>query len=115
MADKTYDRETYTTDFFKADTSRAVFMGDVVTDNMMTAIVALGAEVWASNQRQKILEALLAEKGVTAEMIESFKPSEEQRAQWSAERDEFVKRTVQVLGREGDLKTSSPWPGELKK
>ncbi len=114
MADKKYDRPTYTSDYFKADTNRAYFFGDIMMDNVITAVVALGAEVWTNRQRQKILEALLEEKGVSSEMIEAYMPSEEQKEQWKNDRDAFVARTMHVLAREADLKTSTDWPEELE-
>jgi len=109
MADREYDRPTYTSDFIKSDTDKAVFLGDVVIDNMMTAMIALGAEVWSNRRRMKVLESLLEEKGVTNAMVEAYMPSEEQSAEWMADRDAFVKRTFGVLAREGDLKMSSDW------
>ena len=114
MADKKYDRPTYTSGYFKADTNRAYFFGDIMIDNLITAVVALGAEVWTNRQRQNILEALLEEKGVTPEMIEAYMPSEKQREKWKVDRDAFVTRTMHVLAREADMKTSSDWPEELE-
>lgn len=114
MPSQPYDRPTYTSEYFKADTHRAKFFGDIMMDNVITAVVALGAEVWTNRQRQKILEALLEEKGVTTEMIESFMPSDGQREKWKEERDAFVARTMHVLAREADLKTSSDWPTEFE-
>ena len=110
MPDKKYDRPTYTSDYFKADTHRANFFGNVMIDNLVTAVVALGAELWTNRQRQKVLEALLEEKGGTEEMIEAYMPSEDQRAKWKEDRDAFVARTMHVLAREADLKTSADWP-----
>lgn len=112
MADKEYSRPTYTSDYVKADTHKAVFLGNVVLDNLMTAVIALGAEVWANRKRQKVLEALLEEKGITEEMIEGFMPSDEKMKQWGEDRDAFVKRTFHVLARQGDLPLSADWPSE---
>ncbi len=114
MTAKKYDRPTYTVDYFKADTHRAHFFDNVMIDNLITAVVALGAEVWTNRQRQEILEALLEEKGVSAEMIEAYMPSEEQREKWKQDRDAFVARTMHVLAREADRKTSYDWPEELE-
>ena len=54
------DRATFTSDFIESDTERAVFLGDPLLDNMMSSLLALGSEVWATRRRMKVLEALLA-------------------------------------------------------
>jgi hypothetical protein len=114
MADASKERPTYTTDFFTNDTDRAVFLGNPVIDNLMTAVIALGAEVWSNRRRQAVLEALLEEKGVTEEMIEAYMPSEDRAKKWGEERDAFVKRTFSVLAREADLPLSADWQKDIK-
>ncbi len=103
MADKAYDRETFASDFVKSDSERSVFLGNSAMDNLMTTVIALGAEVWTVRRRMKVLEALLEEKGITEEMVESYMPSQERMADWQEDRDAFVKRTFYALSREGDL------------
>jgi hypothetical protein len=107
MADKEYSRPTYASDFVKHDTKRAVYMGNVMIDNLVEAVVALGAEVWSNRRRQKVVEALLEEKGVTEEMIEAYMPSEEKQMAWKEDRDAFVQRTMSVLAKQADLPLSS--------
>lgn len=114
MADKTYDRPTYATDYVKHDTKRAVFMGNVMIDNLITAVVALGAEVWTNKQRQKVLEALLEEKGITEDMIEAYMPSDEKKKAWTEDRDAFVKRTMHVLAKQADLPLSADWTSPVQ-
>lgn len=94
-------RPTHTADFIKAETREAVFLGNPLMDNMMTALIALGGEVWSGRRRQHIVESLLESEGaVTEAMIEAYKPSKEQEAAWAAERDEFIQRVYGVFTRQ---------------
>ncbi len=63
MPDVLPDPETYATDFFKSDTDRGVLLKDLTTDNMVTALIQLGAEVWGYRRRMMIMEQLMEEKG----------------------------------------------------
>jgi len=108
------DRPTYTSDFIPSDVERAVFLGNPVLDNMMSSLIALGAEVWSNRRRMKVLEALLAEKGVTSEMVETFMPTPEQEAEWQKDRDRFIDLTYSPLLREGDLPVSAAFQRENK-
>jgi hypothetical protein len=100
--------------FIASDVERAVFLGNPVLDNMMTSLIALGAEVWSNRRRMKVVEALLAEKGVTAEMIETYMPTAEQDAEWQKDRDRFIDLTYSPLLREGDLPVSAAFTRENK-
>jgi hypothetical protein len=108
------DRPTYASDFIASDVERAVFLGNPVLDNMMTSLIALGAEVWSNRRRMKVVEALLAEKGVTAEMVETYMPTAEQDAEWQKDRDRFIDLTYSPLLREGDLPVSAAFTRENK-
>ena len=104
------DRPTYTAEFIKSDTERAVFLGNAALDNMMSSLIALGSEVWATRRRMHVLEALLEERGVTEEMIDGFTPTAEQAERWEKERDKFIDLTYSPLLREGDLPVDTPFP-----
>ncbi len=104
MPDTYPDPETYATDFFKSDTNRGVLLKDLTTDNMVTALIQLGAEVWGYRRRMMIMEQLLEEKGqVTKALIEQYVPSTNLMAEWEEERDAFVRRIYDVLARQGDV------------
>ena len=103
------DRPTHASDFFPNDLERAVFLGHPVLDNVVTSLYALGAEVWSTRRRVKVLEALLEEKGVTNEMVEKYMPTAEQEADWQKDRDRFIDLTYSPLLREGDLPFSAPF------
>lgn len=102
MAKLKTDRPTYTTDFIESDTERAVFLGNPLFDNMMTALISLGSEVWTTRRRVKVLESVLADKGVTQEMMETYMPTEAENAAWEKERDAFIQRTFGALARNAD-------------
>jgi hypothetical protein len=113
MPDIDAKRATYTADFIKSDTDEAVFLGHPAIDNLMDSLVALGAEVWTNRRRMRVLEKLLEQKGVTAEMIETFMPSDEDAAAWQAERDAFIARTFAPLKRAGSKDVATDWaPGQ---
>lgn len=93
------ERPTYTAKFIPGDTRGTVFLGNPVLDNMMHVILAMGAEMWATKRRLKVVESLLAAKReVTQEAIETYVPTAEQEALWTAERDMMIKTTYGVLG-----------------
>lgn len=96
------DKPLHASDFIKSDADQAVLLGNPLLDNMMTALISLGSEVWSTRRRMKVLESLLAEKGVTAEMIETYMPSDSENSEWQKERDAFIRRTFGALGRSGN-------------
>ena len=104
------DQLTFATDFFQTDVDRVRFYDDPMTDNIVTAIVALGTEMWANRRRTLVLERLLEKKGVTQDMIESYMPTDEDVAAWQIERDRFVNAIMGPLMRESDLPPSTDWP-----
>ena len=107
MAKIKTDRPTYTSDFLKSDTDQAVFLGNPLFDNMMTSLIALGAEVWSTRRRVKVLESVLQDKGVTPEMMEAYMPTDSENAEWEKERDAFIERTFGPLARSGNRSMGS--------
>jgi hypothetical protein len=88
----------------KGDTDSAVFLGNAHIDNLMTVVIAMGAEIWSDRQRVRIIERLLETQGkVTRELIEQYTPSAEERKAWEGERDAMVKRVYDVLSRDTSL------------
>jgi len=104
------DLPTYAVDFVKSDVDNVTFYDNPIIDNIVTTILALGSEIWSSQRRTMVLERLLEQKGVTREMVEGYMPTEEDVAEWQAERDRFVDRTMSHLMREGGLPPSADWP-----
>ena len=50
----------------------------------------------------KVLESLLADKGVTQEMIEAYMPTDAENEAWEKERDAFIDRTFGAMSRNAD-------------
>lgn len=101
MNKKEYDRPTYTSDYFPADVDEAVFLGNVVLDNVVTTVIALATEVWSNKRRINVLEAVLEDKGVTEEMIETYMPTDEKNEKWQGQRDAFIQRVFHALNNTG--------------
>ncbi len=98
---------TYATAAIKADTDTAVFLGNPHIDNLMTIVIALGAEIWESKQRMLIIERLLETHGrVTEEMIEQYVASDTEVDLWEAKKAAMMQRVYSVLARD----TSSAQP-----
>jgi hypothetical protein len=99
---KTTDRTTHVTDFVKSDIDQAVFLGNPAVDDLMTTVIALGAEVWALRRRVWITELLLQEqKTVTPAMIEAYVLTPEQELAFKKERDMFVQTAFGHMARPG--------------
>lgn len=68
----------------------------------MTALLALGMEVWTLRRRMLVTEAVLDRHGIPASEIEIYAPDEEQHQEWTRERDTFLKTVFGNLGRGAD-------------
>jgi hypothetical protein len=101
MAKLETDRPTYTVDAIPSDIKDAVFLGNPILDSLVSSIIAMGTEMWATKRRLKVIEALMEEKGVTNEMIEQFVPSDAQTATWETDRDRFIDLTYGPLAYPG--------------
>ncbi|MDG2321246.1 MAG: hypothetical protein P8L79_13385 [Rhodospirillaceae bacterium] len=104
MAKSNAESGTYTVDYFKSDTHRGVLLKDTMTDNIVTAMINMGAEMWAYRRRMLVMEQLMLERGgITPEMIEKYVPSETLMKSWEAERDRFIGNVYDVLARPADI------------
>lgn len=116
MADAKTERPDYAVEFVKGDWDKVTYTDNPHIDNLMDAIVGLGAEVWAIKRRNLVLEKFLDEKnrGLTAK-IEAYVPTDEEKVAWAAERDDFIGRVYNVLTRvrtvaSGDVPTAKVPP-----
>ena len=97
MVEDDISKDTHRDDFIPPETPD-VMLGNPVLDNVMSTVIALGSEFWALQRRMNIVETLLEKNGsVSHEMIESYRPTEEQTAAWDIQRDRFIKRTYGFL------------------
>lgn len=85
------------------------FFDNPVIDNLIAVTLELGSELWVQRERMRIIERLLAEKGVvTPELIEQYAPDPEEIERSRAERDAFVQRVFGIFGREMVRATPDP-------
>ena len=77
------------------------FFDNPAIDNLIAVTMELGAELWVQRERMRVIERLLAERGVvTAEAIEQYVMSADEAARVQTERDAFVKRLYAAFTRE---------------
>ena len=106
-------RPTYSAAAIKSDTDSAVFLGNPHLDNLVSIVIALGAEIWEAKQRMLIMERLLETEGrVTEEMIEQYVASDEEVQLWEAKKAAMTERVYSVLARDTSSAKpfSSPFP-----
>ena len=76
------------------------FFDNAAIDNLIAVTLELGAELWVVRDRLRVMEKLLAERGVlTPEMLEQYQPAEAELAAAREERDAFVQRVYGVFAR----------------
>jgi len=103
-------RPTYTAEAIPSDVRNGLFLDNPALDNLMNCVIAMGAEVWATKRRLHIMEAVMAKNGVTQKMIESYVPSDAEKAAWDADRDRFVELTYGPLAYDPHLPVGSNFP-----
>ncbi|MEP0189923.1 MAG: hypothetical protein ABJP70_00375 [Erythrobacter sp.] len=101
MAKDSQKSSDHTTDFLTYDVGRATFYDDPAIDAVVTTLVAMGSEVWSAQRRIKVLETVLAKKGISLDEVDSYKPSEKEEAAWRTQRDEFIRRVYGALEKTG--------------
>lgn len=70
-----------------------VYYDDVVTDNVVEALMEMSALLWTVRDRQIVLEKVLAEKGLeVASLVEGHVPDEAELAQRREEREAMVQQ-----------------------
>jgi hypothetical protein len=104
------DRPTYTVEAIPSDVNNGVFLGSTALDNVISCVVAMGAELWATKRRLLVMEAVMQGRGITPEMIEKFVPSAAQAAAWEKERDRYIDLTLAPLSNEGFRTVGSERP-----
>lgn len=107
MATTDSKRPTYAAEAIPSDVTTSVFLGNPVLDNLVTCVIAMSAEMWSTKRRLKVLEAVLAQNGVSADKIEQFVPSPAQTAEWEKERDRYIDLVMGPLANQGYRKFSS--------
>ena len=104
------NRPTYTVEAIPTDVTNGVLLGNASVDKLVSCMIAMGTELWATQRRLKVIEALMAQKGITPAMIEQYVPSAEEAAAWEKDRDRFVDLTFSPLGDDGFRPASADFP-----
>lgn len=105
-------RPTHTVNAIPSDVASSVFLGNPILDNLIGCMVAMNGEIWATKRRMKVLESLLAKKGVTQEMIEQYVPSAAETAEWEQERDRFVSLVMGPLANDNFRSIAADFPAD---
>ena len=101
MSEKVEKGRSKAAPFIPADSDAAVFLGNPHIDNLMSVVIALGAEIWSDRQRLKVVERLLETEGkATTAMIEAYVPTAAEKEAWETERMAMVERVYSVLSRD---------------
>jgi hypothetical protein len=110
MANEPVTHPAFAAEAIKSDVKNGVFLGNPVLDNVVSCVIALGTELWATKRRMKVMEAVMAKHGVTAQMLEQYVPNEKEVAAWEADRDRFIDLTMGPLANEGFRSVASNFP-----
>ncbi len=65
-------------------------------DNLGLALIEMAKEMWVMRDRQMVMEAMLREKGLLAD-VDTYQPGPELTARIAAERDRFLRDFTGVL------------------
>jgi hypothetical protein len=103
-------RPTYATEAIPSDVKNGLFLGNAALDNVVSCVIAMGAELWSTKRRLHVMEAVMAKNGITPEMIEKYVPTEAEKAAWESDRDRFVDLTLGPLAHEGYRPVGSNFP-----
>lgn len=111
MSNPDTKRETFAAEAIPSDVKNSVFLGNPAVDNLVSCMIAMGTELWATKRRLKVIEAVMAKTGVTPEMIEKYAPTDQERADWERDRDRFIELTLGSLANAGTRGIGSDFPG----
>ena len=110
MATPETKRPTFAADAIPSDIKNGTFLGNPALDNLVTCVIALGTELWATKRRLKVVESVMAKTGVTTEMVEKYMPTEQENAAWEKDRDRFIELTLGSLGNDGFRGIAADFP-----
>lgn len=104
MTEAAQTPKSHTAAFIPKDADQFVFLENQVLDSLVSTVLELSAELWALKRRTLFTEALLEQRGVvTKDDIETYRPSDDETAEWAAQRDRFVKRIYGPFARKAPL------------
>lgn len=78
--------------------TKDVFLGDAMLDRVMGVVVSLARELYVANDRIRVLEQLLSERGVIeANAIDRFEAAPDVAQRWLKARDEYIDRLLRPI------------------
>lgn len=84
------------------DGKNPIYFENPMIDALVSVTMELGAAQWVQHERLRIIEKLLSENGaVTTQMIEAYKPSDEERATAKKARDAYIARVFAPFSKLG--------------
>ncbi len=110
MAAPDSKRPTYATEAIPSDVKTGMFLGNPALDSLVSCVIAMNAEMWSMRRRMKVMEAVMAKKGVTTDLIEKYVPSAAEKVAWEQDRDRFVSLTLGALADQGFRDMSTDFP-----
>ncbi len=110
MAATDSKRPTYAAEAIPSDLNNALFLGNPALDNVVSCVIAMGAELWSTKRRLHVMEAVMAKNGITPEIIEKYVPTTAEQAAWEQDRDRFIDLTLGPLANEGYLPVGASFP-----
>ena len=86
-----------------AGKTEPAFLTQPLLDRLLESVMVLSAELWVERDRRRILEQLLAERGIVSpEDIESYTPSAAEDAERDRQRSQLTHRVLGPLAETGD-------------
>jgi hypothetical protein len=84
----------------EASGRRPAFFEQPGIDQLLSMVLELAAETWVVRERVFILEALLKQQGLAADAVETYVPSEDEKAVLAKMRGEATANIFRTLARE---------------
>ncbi|MBK6598855.1 MAG: hypothetical protein IPG25_13565 [Proteobacteria bacterium] len=102
-------RQTFTSEAIPSDVKSGVFLGNPQIDNLVSCVVAMGAELWTTKRRLKVVEAV-AKGGRHGRHGREVPAFDQELAAWEADRDRFISLTLGSLGNDGTRGFGADFP-----
>ena len=63
---------TYATEAIPSDVKNGLFLGNTALDNVVSCVIAMGAELWSTKRRLHVMQAVMAKNGIPSELTEKY-------------------------------------------
>ncbi len=86
-----------------AGKTEPAFLSHPLLDRLLESVMVLSAELWVERDRRRILEQLLAEKGIVSPAdIETYQPAPDEDAERARLRSQLTHRVLGPLAHTGN-------------